>query len=903
LNPQHRFHSKSEEQRIWSEYFVFGKNKILQNKSYDMIRNTNNLTLLGRKLNLSKILSAVLEREMIRDLEKCFQDLEQHDICGMIRFEGLINALDETHNMLTKSVAFSDDHSSSKEEGEIAHTSSTNILNFVDLVNAVNESVSIHSGGNGHLGRISTFIVKELYNTLIPNMVYISMDQEEYGRHSRNGSSFVYTQKYGNVVNKHTGKNSSKVYKMYEKIRKKRHFVAHNVNNTKHQVSANTGKIQGGDNNSDNDNIITNADITNHFRFGNTTHSKIYENNYFMCEFFFSEIHTRSLLNVTNRIIGNAKANKMYDVLYKTLLIQMEEKIIPYIMALLPGVKPVILPSYMMKTNVNYLAVEATVKGFLRYNDVNHKVFKGLQEIGNTLIFLQMLDWSFHNLEHDNDTTALHFVDKTSTYHTNYVKHKIKKASSKKNKKSDKKQSDSEVEEYCPNVFFDSYLLNNERPTPESNNKPTKRKNIKYSFLRRGLISIQNVLKREFKMEKDIENIPMLFASLLFILCRPDMNAEDDIVQPINIYKEYGEGLLFGCISILHCLGLKDVLMEKSYNQHVINVHVFDQATIAKEEAEKKKMKKNKNKSRRSSIGNVDKRTENEIRTYLITATKVEKLISLYSIFFDDQFKSLNQDHKNEINMQLGNVTPRNKGESNLFSSISNVPDLFEQKIKESQEYEVPKVYAKQVERVDRTDEVTPVIVTQSDEQSEHSGQDNSVVNNVPTHTALGAGKTDENPRLNFPTSKNTVLEEDLQNLETGNVDDLEEEELETDDEEELDAVCMVYILYDYEAQNEDELSLTEGGFVMVTELGNGEDDDWWTGYLKNGETVTGTFPKNYVSLMLEYENKKYLISTDTNEVYNMNDMDECLGVFDDSTYVLTDTEGNAQDWTSAVLL
>ena len=77
----------------------------------------------------------------------------------------------------------------------------------------------------------------------------------------------------------------------------------------------------------------------------------------------------------------------------------MEEKIIPYIMALLPGVKPVILPSYTMKTNVNYLAVEATVKGFLRYKDVNHKVFKGLQEIGNTLVFLQMLDWSFHNLE------------------------------------------------------------------------------------------------------------------------------------------------------------------------------------------------------------------------------------------------------------------------------------------------------------------------------------------------------------------------------------------------------------------------------------------------------------------------------------------------------------------------
>ena len=54
---------------------------------------------------------------------------------------------------------------------------------------------------------------------------------------------------------------------------------------------------------------------------------------------------------------------------------------------------------------------------------------------------------------------------------------------------------------------------------------------------------------------------------------------------------------------------------------------------------------------------------------------------------------------------------------------------------------------------------------------------------------------------------------------------------------------------------------------------------------------------------LIEYENEKYLISTDTNEVYSMSDMDECLGVFDDSTYMLIDTEGNAQDWTNAVLL
>ena len=53
--------------------------------------------------------------------------------------------------------------------------------------------------------------------------------------------------------------------------------------------------------------------------------------------------------------------------------------------------------------------------------------------------------------------------------------------------------------------------------------------------------------------------------------------------------------------------------------------------------------------------------------------------------------------------------------------------------------------------------------------------------------------------------------------------------------------------------QNEDELNLNEGEFVKVTELGTDEDVivEWLfkdPGY--------GTFPKNYVSLMLEFEHK-----------------------------------------------
>ena len=85
-------------------------------------------------------------------------------------------------------------------------------------------------------------------------------------------------------------------------------------------------------------------------------------------------------MSVTNNIIGNVKANKMYGILFKMLSLQMEEKMIPYIIVLLLGVKPVILPSYKMKTNVNYLSVEATVK-LLRYNGVNNKVSKGYKKL------------------------------------------------------------------------------------------------------------------------------------------------------------------------------------------------------------------------------------------------------------------------------------------------------------------------------------------------------------------------------------------------------------------------------------------------------------------------------------------------------------------------------------------
>ena len=113
----------------------------------------------------------------------------------------------------------------------------------------------------------------------------------------------------------------------------------------------------------------------------------------------------------------------------------------------------------------------------------------------------------------------------------------------------------------------------------------------------------------------------------------------------------------------------------------------------------------------------------------------------------------------------------------------------------------------------------------------------------------------------------------------------------------------MVYALYDYQAENKDELNLMEGDIIMVTELDNGDDVDWWVGYAKNKMNVRGKFPKNFVSYMFQFKNDRYLISTTKHEVYRMGNMTECLGTFNDLTNVLTDGNGDEYDWNGAVLL
>ena len=885
LNPFHRFYTRRDEIRLWSKHFSASKNLILRNSSYENIHITHSLELLGRKLNLKKVLNACLEREITRDLEKCFQDLEKGDICGIIRFEGLLNILRWTHNSIINTLTSGGDKST-----DIVHA---NMFDYKYLVNAVNESVSIARGTVS--GRISTFVIKELYETLLPNMVYISGKPTDYGDNSKNSCAFVYTTSRGNVLNKYTGQKSSTLYKTYEKIKMRRHSSAGN----KH-ISEDAGSMKDVDKHVDEKSSLGHSDISSHLKFGRSAHSNILEMNYLRCEFFFGEIHARSLIALNNKMLGARKANLMYDTLYKTLSIQMEEKIVPYLKTLLPGIKPVILPSYAMKTEVNYLAVEATVKGFLRFKEVNHKVFKGIQEIGNALIFLKMLDWSFYNIEYEamEDT-----VDKTSDFSGFDKKHGSKTSSAKKKKKK-KQGSQLDEDEYNPSKFYHAFVsipngLNNGKrrrkssaPTPvDTSYLP----DIEYPFLKRGLCYIKKSCSKHLQLEKsELENLPMLFASLLFILCRPNIGdggvpRDSSIdIQPVDLHEEYGEGLLFGCIAVLHILNLKTKFMQKSYNKHIVNVNLSDQACMIRE--------KERTENRRSSIGKVDKETENEIKAYLEVAKEVEELISMYSKFLDSKFGNFNASQI-ETEAPLGNLTPKNNNRRVNFPSAEKAPSEPRRPSASAEEMGILKEPIREAYTINNPEpSPTKVSSTITADDASHI-EESGLLNNKVAANSLSTSDDGDN---NEGAPMNVIGEESLG--EAKNVPRAKADKS-GDAENALDAVCMVYVLYDYVAQNDDELNLTEGKFVKVTELGTNEDMEWWNGYLSHDPSKFGTFPKNYVSLMLEFKGTKYLISTDTNEVYNMHDIEDCLGVFDDSTYTLTDLDGIEKDWSAATLL
>ena len=53
--------------------------------------------------------------------------------------------------------------------------------------------------------------------------------------------------------------------------------------------------------------------------------------------------------------------------------------------------------------------------------------------------------------------------------------------------------------------------------------------------------------------------------------------------------------------------------------------------------------------------------------------------------------------------------------------------------------------------------------------------------------------------------------------------------------------------MFDYEPENPDELKLTEGDIVVVTNQNIPDTEGWWEGEL-NG--ITGVFPSNFVDLL-----------------------------------------------------
>lgn len=61
-------------------------------------------------------------------------------------------------------------------------------------------------------------------------------------------------------------------------------------------------------------------------------------------------------------------------------------------------------------------------------------------------------------------------------------------------------------------------------------------------------------------------------------------------------------------------------------------------------------------------------------------------------------------------------------------------------------------------------------------------------------------------------------------------------------------AVCQVIGMYDYTAQNDDELAFSKGQIINVL---NKEDPDWWKGEV-NGQV--GLFPSNYVKLTTDMD-------------------------------------------------
>ena len=124
------------------------------------------------------------------------------------------------------------------------------------------------------------------------------------------------------------------------------------------------------------------------------------------------------------------------------------------------------------------------------------------------------------------------------------------------------------------------------------------------------------------------------------------------------------------------------------------------------------------------------------------------------------------------------------------------------------------------------------------------------------------------------------------------------------DDAADTDPIlCKATAQYDYDANGDDELTFKEGDVIDVTEMD--DDDGWWHGKL-NGKF--GAFPYNYVYLTLEKDGTEYMLTTEENEVYGLED-GELKGTYDreTKTFAGVDEDGLIDDektevWESAKL-
>ena len=119
------------------------------------------------------------------------------------------------------------------------------------------------------------------------------------------------------------------------------------------------------------------------------------------------------------------------------------------------------------------------------------------------------------------------------------------------------------------------------------------------------------------------------------------------------------------------------------------------------------------------------------------------------------------------------------------------------------------------------------------------------------------------------------------------NLQDTADDAADTDD-----TLCKATAQYDYDANGDDELSFKEGDIIDVTEMD--DEDGWWHGRL-NGKF--GAFPYNYVYLTLENNGQEFMLTTEENEVYGIDD-GELKGTYerDTKTFSPVDEDGIVDD-------